>query len=108
MDPMELRSGKTLEKGDLRGESGDDLEEDMGSLMEAGNATSGNVEEEVIPSGRIGRVDNLHPPPSFSAMDISSVRVPPGLATMSLELTSTRGLPKSATESLRMARFYTN
>jgi len=38
MDQMELRSGKTLEKGGQKRESDDDPEEDLGSLMEIGYA----------------------------------------------------------------------
>jgi len=45
--------------------------------MEAGYAMGVNVEEDFIPPRRTGYVDNFHPPPSLSAMDISSVRIPP-------------------------------
>jgi len=88
MDQIELRSGKALVKGDKKGDSNDDPDEDVGSLMEAGYAMGGDIREELIPPRKIVHVDNLHPPPSLSAMDISSVRVPPTLAMTSLELTS--------------------
>jgi len=104
MDQMELRSGKTMVKGDQRWESDDDLEEDVGSLMEAGYAMGGEVEEELIPPRWIDHVENRRPP--LPAIDISSVRVPPASVTTLLELTSTRGLPKPMMESQRTAKFY--
>jgi len=108
MDLMELWSGKTLEKENERGNSDNDPEKDVRSLLE-GNAIGGQEEGEVVPIRKTGRIENPPPPnpsPCLFTMDISSVRYWPASVMTSADQTSARGLPRSGLETQRSGRFY--
>jgi len=87
MDQMELRSGKTVGKGDPREDSENDPEEDVQKLLEKGYAVGGNKEEEIISPRQPVNIDNPRHHPQLPAMDIPSVRYPPTSVTTSADQT---------------------
>jgi len=106
---LELRSGKTLEKADERGDSDNDPEEDVQSLLE-GYAVGRQDEGEVVPRRKTDRIESPpsppNPSPSLPTMDISSVRYRPASVMTSADQTSTCGLPRPGLEPQRSGRFY--
>jgi len=91
MDPMELRSGKTLVETEVKGNSEDDLEEEVPTSLN-GYATRGIDKERRVSSVRQEMLETapLQPPP-HPTMDIPSVRYWPALANTLADLTSARG-----------------
>jgi len=110
MDQMELRSGKILGKEDERGDSDNDPEEDVQSLL-GGYAVGGQKEEVVDPKRRMDRAEppptTTDPSPPLPAMDISSIRYRSASVMTSAYQTSARGLPWPGIEPQTSGRFYT-
>jgi len=95
MDTMELRSGKTLEVTEMRGDSEDDFEEEVLVSLD-GYATGETERRHKISPNVIESIYTalLRQSPSPPIMDISSVRNRPMSVTTSADLTSARGLAR--------------
>jgi len=91
MDPMELRSCKTLVETEVRGDSEDDLEEEVPTSLD-GYATGGIDEKRRVSPVRQEMLEPapLQPPP-HPTMDIPSVPYRPALTTTLADLTFARG-----------------
>jgi len=91
---MELRSGKIVDRTEMRGDSEDEFEEE--ELVSLEGYATGGIERRHRPSPKvIESTDTALPqqPPPPPVMDISSVRYRPTSVMTSADLTSARTRP---------------